>query len=190
MPSSGSRRSFAIRRLGHDLDIYRNYAIDIFDSGQLLLQLINDILDMAKLESGRVDLEEREIDLPAVMAPEPAPGRAEGGTRGGSQHRRRISHPYLPPLMGGERALKQIVLNLLSNAVKFTPSGRRPPKSWRGSTRHGGIEIVVSDSGIGIPRRRWRNCSSPSIRSMPRCRAAMAGPAWGSPSRKKLVEAA
>ena len=134
------------QRMGTDAETYRSYAVDIHESGQLLLQLITDLLDMAKLESGQIMLHETELDLAAIVAASRrmVQARAEEGSV-------RLTvdiAPGLPPFRGGERALKQIVLNLLSNAVKFTPQGGSVDV-W--TTRvNGEVRVSVCDTGPGI----------------------------------------
>lgn len=174
------------QRLGTSLETYRSYAVDIFDSGQLLLQLINDILDMAKLESGRIDLEEREVDLSAVIASSQrlVERRAsEGGVRITTE-----IAPDLPLLMGGERALKQIVLNLLSNAVKFTPSDGEAKITARVNLQ-GGIDLVVRDSGIGIPEGALVRLFEPFYQVDAKVSRRFGGTGLGLAITKKLVEA-
>jgi PAS domain S-box-containing protein len=174
------------QRLATDLEAMRRYATDIYDSGNLLLQLINDILDMAKLESGRVDLEERELDVPAIIASSRRLVEQKA-TAGGVELKTEIA-PRLPPLMGGERALKQIVLNLLSNAVKFTPRN--------GTTRiaaalnqQGGIEIAVSDSGIGIAPASLEKLFQPFYQVDAKVSRRYGGTGLGLAITKKLVDA-
>lgn len=174
------------QRVGADLDTYRNYAVDIYDSGQLLLQLINDILDMAKLESGRIDLEEHEIDVPAVVAL--SQRLVEQRAAEGSVHITMDIAPDLPPLLGGERALKQIVLNLLSNAVKFTPPGGEA-KVVAKLNAQGGIEILISDSGIGIPPHSLEKLFQPFYQVDAKVSRRYGGTGLGLAITKKLVEA-
>ena len=104
-------------------DKYREYCHDIHESGHYLLDVINDILDMSKIEAGRIRLEPREIEL------EPLPRRRHARDRGARRTTRRSRSPsQIEPgisLVADRRALKQILLNLLSNAVKFTPEGGR-----------------------------------------------------------------
>lgn len=174
------------QRLVTDLDAFRRYATDIFDSGQLLLQLINDILDMAKLESGRVDLEERELDMSAVVA-----SSRRLIERKASEGNVRLAidiDPDLPLLLGGERALKQIVLNLLSNAVKFTPPAGTASVAARVNTK-GGIELAVSDTGIGIPAASLEKLFQPFYQVDAKVSRRYGGTGLGLAITKKLVEA-
>ena len=122
------------------------YLKDIFASGQHLLSLINDILDLSKIEAGRMELEVTDFDLPSaidnalILVRERASRR--GITLGHSVDER------LGPIRGDERKVKQVLLNLLSNALKFTPEGGRIDV---GAGVHDGVaEIAVRDTGVGI----------------------------------------
>jgi len=126
---------------------YVDYAADIYSSGQHLLSIINDILDMAKIEAGRMDLREGWLQ----------PADAIGSTlrivaeqaRLGSIRMLVESDAALPRLLADERALRQMLLNLLSNAIKFTPAGGRVSVGVC-LHRDGGIRFSVADTGIGM----------------------------------------
>jgi two-component system, cell cycle sensor histidine kinase PleC len=126
---------------------YREYARDIHNCGRLLLGVISDVLDLSKVEVGRLELREEQIDL-AKMVGDCQRLIAER-VRAGSLEFRIALPPEVPTLRGDELRLKQVLINLLSNAVKFTPAGGRIALSAR-STSDGGIAIDVSDSGIGM----------------------------------------
>jgi GAF domain-containing protein len=122
------------------------YTDDILSSGRHLLSLINEILDLSKVEAGRMELELATFDLPLAI------DNARTFVR-----ERAIKHGInldvtvderLGEFVGDERKIKQILLNLLSNAVKFTPEGGRIGISARQTD--GAVEISVSDTGIGI----------------------------------------
>ena len=128
-------------------DKYREYCHDIHQSGQYLLDVINDILDMSKIEAGRIRLDAEPIELESFLndAMRVVSGRANdkrlkltsrigGGIR----------------LTADHRLLKQIILNLLSNAVKFTPEGGRVTIRAR-ATAGGWVSVSIADTGIGIP---------------------------------------
>jgi two-component system cell cycle sensor histidine kinase PleC len=126
---------------------YREYCTDIHQSGQYLLDVINDILDMSKIEAGRIRLDREPIDLEPFLddAMRVVSGRANDKNlaltaRIGSGIR----------VGADRRLLKQIVLNLLSNAVKFTPEGGRVTVRARAGAAF--VSIVIADTGIGIPR--------------------------------------
>ena len=122
------------------------YVQDILSSGRHLLALINDILDLSKVESGRIELELSTFNLPMALENALTLIR-ERATHHGIQ----VSIDYDPRLgdyTADERKVKQILLNLLSNAIKFTPQGGRI--SVGATLREGGVEIGVTDTGIGI----------------------------------------
>ncbi|HEV2548255.1 MAG TPA: ATP-binding protein, partial [Stellaceae bacterium] len=125
---------------------YRDYAGDIHNSGDHLLRLINDVLDLAKVEAGRLELHEEPLDLRRLfldcsrfIADRLANGRLEFTS----------TLPDGPPqILGDELRLKQILLNLLSNAIKFTPPGGRIKLS--AAVIAEGLAIAVADTGIGM----------------------------------------
>lgn len=128
-------------------DKYSGYAADINDSGRHLLDLINDILDLAKIESGTEQLHEEDIWLPDMIDSirTLVVGRAQ---RGGVVL---DLHPdeKIPALHADPRKLKQILVNLLSNAIKFTPEGGKVTLRVR-CCKDSGHEFQISDGGIGI----------------------------------------
>jgi signal transduction histidine kinase len=126
---------------------YREYAGDILNSSQHLLQIINDILDMAKVEAGRVELHEAPVDV-MKLADSCIRLVRERAQDAGVALRTEIA-PGLPDLLGDERLIKQILLNLLSNAVKFTPRGGRVTVAGRVEP-DAGWTLSVIDTGIGI----------------------------------------
>jgi len=123
-----------------------DYLKDIHSSGRHLLQLINDILDLAKVEAGRMDLDPAAFDLPSAIA------NAMTLIRQRAQaHDITLAldaDPGLGEITADERKFKQILLNLLSNAVKFTPDGGRIEVSARRD--HDNVVVAVHDTGIGI----------------------------------------
>jgi signal transduction histidine kinase len=122
------------------------YTEDILSSGRHLLSLINDILDLSKVEAGRMELELTKFDLPMAIDNALTLIRERA-----SRHGIKLHHNVderLGELTGDERKIKQILLNLLSNAVKFTPEGGRVDVDAVPSD--GVVEISVSDTGIGI----------------------------------------
>ena len=125
---------------------YREYCCDIHQSGQYLLDVINDILDMSKIEAGRIRLDPEQVELESFLndAMRVVSGRADDKRL---MLTARIGRGIR--LMADHRLLKQIVLNLLSNAVKFTPEGGRI--TIRARATGGLISIAIADTGIGIP---------------------------------------
>jgi signal transduction histidine kinase len=122
------------------------YLRDIYASGQHLLSLINDILDLSKIEAGRMELEATDFDLPSAIDNALILVR-ERATRRGIALGRTLDE-RLGTIRGDERKVKQVLLNLLSNALKFTPEGGRIDVSAR--VQDGAAEIAVADTGVGI----------------------------------------
>jgi signal transduction histidine kinase len=122
------------------------YLQDVLSSGRHLLSLINDILDLSKVEAGRMELELTRFDLPQGLQDTLVLVR-ERATRHGIDLGLQVDE-RLGALVADERKIKQVMLNLLSNAVKFTPEGGRI--EVRAVPTDGGVEISVADTGIGI----------------------------------------
>ncbi|HYZ44170.1 MAG TPA: ATP-binding protein, partial [Xanthobacteraceae bacterium] len=138
-------------------DKYREYCHDIHQSGQYLLDVINDILDMSKIEAGRIRLDAEPIELESFLndAMRVVSGRANDKrlkltARIGAGIRLTADH----------RLLKQIILNLLSNAVKFTPEGGRVTIRAR-ATAGGWVSVSIADTGIGIPEEALARLGRP-----------------------------
>ena len=125
-----------------------DYLNDIHSSGKHLLALINDVLDLSKIEAGRMELELSNFNLPAALANALTLVR-ERAQRHGIALSLEVD-PRLGEVQADERKCKQILLNLLSNAVKFTPDGGRVALSARLDTDK--AEISVADTGIGIAK--------------------------------------
>jgi PAS domain S-box-containing protein len=126
---------------------YLEYSRDIHDSGEHLLGLINEILDLAKLEAGRMELQEGEVDV-AAMVDSCAHMLLNAASRAGLALTVDVA-PAVPKLIGDEKRLKQVLINLLSNAVKFSEAGGRVTLS--AATDPDGFVFQVTDTGIGIP---------------------------------------
>jgi signal transduction histidine kinase len=122
------------------------YMKDIHASGQHLLSLINDILDLSKIEAGRMELELADFDLPTAIDNALTLVRERAGRRGIALHL--AVDERLGRMRADERKVRQVVLNLLSNAIKFTPEGGRIEVA--AVPRHEFVEVSVSDTGIGI----------------------------------------
>jgi signal transduction histidine kinase/putative methionine-R-sulfoxide reductase with GAF domain len=123
------------------------YTEDILSSGRHLLSLINEILDLSKVEAGRMELELATFDLPLAIDNARTFVRERATKHGINLDV--VVDERLGDFTGDERKIKQILLNLLSNAVKFTPEGGRIGIKARQAD--GSVEISVSDTGIGIP---------------------------------------
>ncbi len=131
---------------------YKQYASDILVSGEHLLALINDILDMSKIEAGKMSLHFETLCLEDVVedAVRVVRQRAEAENLTLS-----LNLSSAPPIEADYRAVKQVLLNLLSNAIKFTPAGGRIEIAAETKASANGEDIVVSvsDTGIGIPAK-------------------------------------
>ena len=134
------------RMFGEINDKQEEYLNDILVSGRHLLSLINDILDLAKIEAGRMELDLEEFEVAQAIDNAVVLVR-ERATRKGLTLETAIA-PALGTVRGDQRKVKQVLLNLLSNAVKFTPEGGRI--EVRGQRLDGVVEVSVSDTGIGI----------------------------------------
>jgi signal transduction histidine kinase len=136
-----------IQRMFGDLNAKQDeYLKDIYASGQHLLSLINDILDLSKIEAGRMELAPAPFHLLTALENAVTLVRERAARHGIALHR--DLDPRLGELVGDERKIKQVLLNLLSNAVKFTPEGGRI--SLKAALTDRSVEISVSDTGIGI----------------------------------------
>ena len=122
------------------------YLQDIVSSGRHLLSLINDILDLSKIEAGRMDLELTHFSVPLALENALTLIR-ERATRHGLGVDLAVD-PGVGEIVGDERKVKQVLINLLSNAIKFTPEGGRVTVTAH--LANGTVEIAISDTGIGI----------------------------------------
>ena len=131
-----------------DNPVYKEYTGDIHRSGQHLLNLINEILDLSRIEAGKYDLSEDTVNL--VDIADDCIGMVQLRAR---QKNITISEQFergMPALWADEKALRQVILNLLSNAVKFTPQGGEVMVK-AGWTAGGGQYVAIKDNGPGIP---------------------------------------
>jgi signal transduction histidine kinase len=134
------------RMFGELNERQEEYLKDIHASGQHLLSLINDILDLSKIEAGRMELELTDFHLPAAIDNALTLVRERASRHGIALHHE--IDPRLGPIRGDERKLKQVLLNLLSNAIKFTPEGGRV--DVRAALVDGMAQVAVADTGVGI----------------------------------------
>ena len=137
---------------------YKTYASDIHNSGLHLLNVINDILDVAKIEVGRMDLREAPTDLPRVVRESVRLVKPRADTRNLAISLS-VTEP-MPQVRADQLKIKQIVINLLSNAVKFTPRGGSISVDVR-IDESGSPRITVTDTGIGIPAERLPHICQP-----------------------------
>ena len=132
----------------HSVTAYKDYSSDIHNSGVHLLGLINEILDLSRIEAGRYELNEESVSLVSIVEDCHHLLKLRASNRGIIIHE--VFEPELPRLWADERAIRQICLNLLSNAIKFTPPAG---EIWLkvGWTASGGQYISMKDTGAGIP---------------------------------------
>lgn len=166
------------------IDQYAEYAADIASSGELLLSLINDVLDMSKIEANRFVVTPQKIDLAAALSAATNMVRARAAER----------HVTLTPApktavtaFADPRSVKQIALNLLSNAIKFTRSGGSvtveidPPAD-------GMVEFRVIDTGIGMTERELQVCMQPFGQAHNALTREQSGTGLGLPISANLAE--
>jgi signal transduction histidine kinase len=134
------------RMFGELNDKQAEYLRDIYASGQHLLSLINDILDLSKIEAGRMELELTDFNLPAAIDNALTLVRERAARRGVAL--RMTADERVGEVRGDERKIRQVVLNLLSNAIKFTPEGGRIEVG--ALAVDGAVEVSVHDTGVGI----------------------------------------
>ncbi|MAG95427.1 MAG: hypothetical protein CMM08_01885 [Rhodospirillaceae bacterium] len=128
---------------------YIQYAKDIYVSGSFLLAIINDILDLSKIEAGKVTLDERDLDIAEIVESAVRLVRARAGDGELGLTVDVFVEPAGKRLRADERIVRQMLLNLLSNAIKFTPAGGSVQLSAR-CREDGGMAFCVDDSGIGM----------------------------------------
>ena len=162
---------------------YNEYAGDIHRSGQYLLDVISDILDMSKIEAGRVALEILPVNLAAVVedalriiSPRASEGKVEIVRR-------------LPASLNAQadgRAIKQVLINLLANAVKFTPEGGKVTVSLTEKAQS--VTITIADTGIGIPKRDMHKLGRPFEQVENQFTKTKSGSGLGLAISKSLIE--
>jgi two-component system cell cycle sensor histidine kinase PleC len=164
---------------------YGEYAKDINQSGTHLLEIINDILDLSKAESGKLELDEGWVDVKSavhaacrLIAP-----RAE---RAGLRIIERMPAD-LPDLWADERKLKQILLNLLSNSVKFTPAGG-DVEILASFDARSGLTLIVKDTGVGIAQEDLGRILEPFVQVENSFTRSHQGSGLGLPLAAKMTE--
>ena len=170
---------------GQIADRYVTYADDINNSGKLLLALINDILDMSRIEAGQQKLMEEVISIDSVIndcVRMVASKVADGGVRLIVENK-----GPLPALRADERALKQVLLNVLSNAVKFTPQGGSVTVAAE-AMKGGTLDIRINDTGIGIAEEVIKDLFLPFRQADASISRRFGGSGLGLAISKKLME--
>ncbi len=166
-------------------DRYVEYARDIHDSGEHLLRLINDVLDISKIEAGKLELEPVDFDLSALLESTVRVVRVRAES---AKVELNLSLPADPLLLfADERAAKQIIYNLLSNAIKFTPK-RGKVTLAADLTPTGWLELRVEDTGIGISPEDLERVLRPFEQGDNRFNRATGGTGLGLPLVNGLVD--
>ena len=169
----------------HAVPAYKEYSADIHNSGVHLLGLINEILDLSRIEAGRYELNEESVSLVAIVEDCHHLLKLRASNRGITIHE--IAEPDMPRLWADERAIRQICLNLLSNAIKFTPQGG---EIWLkvGWTASGGQYVSVKDTGAGIPEEEIPVALASFGQGSNSIKSAEQGAGLGLPIAKSLVD--
>ena len=163
---------------------YRDYVQDILKSGAHMLDLVNDLLDLSKIEAGRADLTFVEVDVNSLLL-ETANTVQESANKARIILRTSLAS-HLPSIVADVRSLTQIMLNILSNAIKFTPEGGQVIVSTT-RTPDGEVVIRVKDTGIGMSETDIATALEP-FRQVTTTRRA-GGTGLGLPLTKALIEA-
>ncbi len=167
-------------------DRYREYLKDIHASGGHLVSLLNDLLDLSKIEAGKLDLNFTGVNLNeltqqcvAIMQPQANQERVVIRTS---------LPPALPPIMADARSLRQIILNLLSNSIKFTGAGGQVIVSTA-LTDNGEVALRVRDTGVGMSEKEIQMALEPFRQLATSARWGSGGSGLGLPLSKALAEA-
>jgi two-component system cell cycle sensor histidine kinase PleC len=169
----------------HSVPAYKEYSSDIHNSGVHLLGLINEILDLSRIEAGRYELNEEAVSLTAVVEDCHHLLQLRATNRGITIHE--SFEPDLPRIWADERAVRQVCLNLLSNAIKFTPPGG---EIWLkvGWTASGGQYMTCKDSGPGIPEEEIPVVLASFGQGSNSIKSAEQGAGLGLPIAKSLID--
>ena len=169
----------------HSVPAYKEYSSDIHNSGVHLLGLINEILDLSRIEAGRYELNEESVSLTAVVEDCHHLLKLRATNRGITIHE--MFEQDLPRIWADERAVRQVCLNLLSNAIKFTPPGG---EIWlkAGWTASGGQYMTCKDSGPGIPEEEIPIVLASFGQGSNSIKSAEQGAGLGLPIAKSLID--
>ncbi|MFL6812108.1 MAG: sensor histidine kinase, partial [Bradyrhizobium canariense] len=169
----------------HAVPVYKEYSADIHNSGVHLLNLINEILDLSRIEAGRYELNEEAVSLVGIVADCHHLMKLRASSRGIIIHE--VFEQAMPRLWADERAIRQVVLNLLSNSIKFTPQGG---EIWlkAGWTASGGQYLSVKDTGSGIPEDEIPVVLASFGQGSNSIKSAEQGAGLGLPIAKNLVD--
>jgi PAS domain S-box-containing protein len=164
---------------------YTEYARDIHESGMHLLYVINDILDLSKIEAGKLSVSLSEVDLADAIAASVRLVRQSAADADVTVVTRMVGQ--LPKIQVDQRMLKQMLMNLLSNAIKFTPRGSRIRVSVR-RAEGDFVEISVIDAGVGISAANLPRVMEPFVQAEHPVGSREKGTGLGLPLTKSLAE--
>jgi PAS domain S-box-containing protein len=181
----GFSEMMALETLGPMAPAYANYPGHVLDSAQLLLSLIDDILDLSRVESGRREIAAEALDVTEEI--DACVRTVAMKAREKSLDLRTDIAPGTGPLVADRRSVRQILLNLLSNALKFTPGGGRVTIRASGDP-DGGVRLTVEDTGIGIPEEDRDGVFNAFRRSRDADRRAIQGTGLGLTLVKALMD--
>jgi two-component system cell cycle sensor histidine kinase PleC len=169
----------------HNIAVYKEYSADIHNSGVHLLNLINEILDLSRIEAGRYELNEETSSLVGIVEDCHHLLKLRASNRGIEIHE--MFEADMPRVWVDERAVRQICLNLLSNAIKFTPQGG---EIWLkvGWTAAGGQYLAVKDNGPGIPEEEIPIVMASFGQGSNAIKSAEQGTGLGLPIAKSLID--
>ena len=167
------------------LETFRDYAGSINESGQHLLGVINDLLDLAKIEAGRLELEPETLDVAREVAACVRLVANRAMNHGLTLNQ--TAAPGLPSLVADRRALRQMLFNLLSNAIKFTPRGGSVEVACTLGA-DGGMRVAVADTGMGISAADQESLFTPFVRTQEAQRRQIEGTGLGLALVKSLIE--
>jgi two-component system cell cycle sensor histidine kinase PleC len=165
---------------------YKEYTGDVYSSAHHLLEIINEVLDMSKIEAGRIELDEGEVDIQSQIQ---SVTRMLDSKAFGNSVSLSINIPtILPNLQGDQRLIRQILINLVTNAVKFSRTGGVVDINAR-MLDDGRMQLRVSDQGVGIPKDKIQQAMEPFGQVSDRAENShYQGTGLGLPLAKAMVE--
>ena len=170
--------------LGHDK--YKEYIVDVHTSARHLLDIINEVLDMSKIEAGRIEIDEGEIDLRTLI--ESVARMMDSRAFGNDIKIKTEVGESLPNLQGDQRLIRQVLINIVTNAVKFSKAGD-VVEITAYVLDDGRLQVKVVDEGIGIPKEKIQQAMEPFGQVSDGAEDAMyQGTGLGLPLAKAMVD--